>query len=120
MEFDAAGKAVEVAGNSADWNTCPSPPNNNQPINNSGTTRRMLDFSPHRGLTVNPLTTGKFITLTKKKITENVQVRPFDDGLYYLFDKLIKPKHISFYCKTDNEAVESCDFRLFHVNKADT
>jgi len=52
---------------------------------------------------------------------EDVQIKPFDDGLYFRFEKLIKPKHISFYCKTDQvESHESCDFRLFQINKDKT
>ena len=122
MEYQANGEAKEVNGNNVDWLTCPKAPNNNQNINssNSGTSRRMLDYSPHRALTADPTKTGKFITLKKLKHDGDVQTRPFDDGLYYLFDKLIKPKHISFYCKTDDKDQESCDFRLFHVNKEDT
>ena len=49
-----------------------------------------------------------------------MQIKPFDDGLYFDFKEFIKPKHISFYCMTDDEKAESCDFRLFKVNKDKT
>ena len=67
---------------------------------------------------------GKFITLKKKENdyeNQNVLIKPFDDGLYFKFSKIIKPKHISFYCKTDNsEEAESCDLRMFQLNKDET
>lgn len=57
----------------------------------------------------------KAITL-KKKPAEMISNKPFDDGLYFTFEKS-KPKHISFECKTDNADVEACDLRLFLTNK---
>lgn len=43
--------------------------------------------------------------------------KPFDDGLYFTFEKS-KPKQISFECKTDTaEEAEACDIRLFLTNK---
>ena len=47
-------------------------------------------------------------------------MKPFDDGLYFRFGGIIKPKHISFMCKTDNEDAESCDLRLFQINSEKT
>jgi len=65
---------------------------------------------------------GKYITLKKKENdNKNVLIRPFDDGLYFNFKDIIKPHHISFYCKTDTALeAESCDFRLFQLNKEKT
>ena len=52
---------------------------------------------------------------------KNVLIRPFDDGLFIDFKKLIKPHQISFMCKTDVAIdAESCDFRLFEINKEKT
>ena len=75
-----------------------------------------------RGLSANPAgKSGKYITLKKLENKRNeVKIRPFDDGLYFKFDKKIKPKHISFYCKTDDKSSESCDFRLFLVDEYKT
>ena len=70
------------------------------------------------------MTPEKFITLTKKEETtegEDINIRPFDDGLYFDFGKLIKPKQISFECKTDRALeAESCDFRIFAMDKEKT
>ena len=53
----------------------------------------------------------------------DVKIRPFDDGLYFDLgeNNIIKPHHVHFECKTDNaESAESCDFRLFALNREKT
>lgn len=66
----------------------------------------------------------KMITVRKKVGTpegEDINIRPFDDGLYFDFGKLIKPKQISFECKSTKAVdAESCDFRVFAMNKERT
>lgn len=36
----------------------------------------------------------------------------FDDGIWYMFDKPIKPRHIHFGVNTETADRETCDFRL--------
>ena len=43
-------------------------------------------------------------------------IQTFDDGLLIEFENH-KPKHVTFSCKTDNEDDESCDFKMFNINK---
>lgn len=96
--------------------------NNENEITDSESARRILNQTALRGLSENPEhKSGKFITL--KKLPDdrgNVKIRPFDDGLYFKFDKIIKPKHVSFYCKTDDEASEACNFRMFQLDNDNT
>ena len=41
----------------------------------------------------------------------------FDDGVYIQFARQ-KPKHLTFWCRTtDGEELETCDLRLFHLDK---
>jgi len=65
------------------------------------------------------------VILTKKNIKANADTKPpilqqglqtFDDGLIYSFENQ-RPKHVTFSCKTDNEDDESCDFKMFNINK---
>ena len=42
----------------------------------------------------------------------------FDDGVLIRFNET-QPQHLSFWCKTDNENLESCDVRLFKRNETD-
>ena len=42
----------------------------------------------------------------------------FDDGVMFKIGtdtEFVHPKHISFYCKTDKDSTESCNFRLFRT-----
>lgn len=131
MEYDENNVPGEVEGdhhhfNNVKWNDCDSS-NNSQnvkenKVKTSGDAKRILNEAAiDARMSPNPKSNkGKFITLKKTKDMDNVQIRPFDDGLYFKFDKLIKPKHISFYCKTDNADVESCNFRVFEVNTVRT
>jgi len=128
MEYNAKAEAVEV-GDKVSWADClkgpPYPDNSKKkkvPVDKTPkSSRRLLNELTLRGLSVNPVTTGKFITLKKlKNKDESNKIKPYDDGLYFKFDKIIKPKHVSFYCKTDDKSNESCDFRLFQVNTEKT
>lgn len=51
------------------------------------------------------------LTLAKKKTSEFT----FDDGVYFSFDRDVRPGHVQFFCKTDNEEAESCNLRLFQM-----
>ena len=42
----------------------------------------------------------------------------FDDGLLMTFPQS-KPKHLSFYCKSSEAEEESCDLKLFRINRND-
>ena len=128
MEYDKDGKEVEI-GHDVDWMSCPEdyePPYNSQNSNDvseAQDARRLLELSPVLFPSVEDPAArkGKFITLQKRELSEedeDVHVKPFDDGLYFRFNDLIKPKHISFYCKTGHvEEHESCDFRLFMLDQ---
>ena len=97
---------------------------------NSKDAERILNSIAKRQLT-NTAKPVKYITL-KKRTSEDLEaaglpdilqdrnVRPFDDGLYFEFNEIIKPKQIHFECRTDNQDVESCDFRLFMMDKERT
>lgn len=54
------------------------------------------------------------VSLSKKKDAKQL----FDDGLLYEFDKNEFPQHVTFQCKTNNKLTESCDIKLFNMNKA--
>ena len=40
----------------------------------------------------------------------------YDDGLYYFFNKDVKPEHVQFVMKTESPEVESCDLRFTSIN----
>ena len=129
MEYNKDGEEVEV-GHEVDWDDCPEdyvpPYNSPDDFDDDGVDSRRRILQNEQSTTENPeARKGKFITLTKLELEEgeedDVQIKPFDDGLFFRFEKLIKPKHISFYCKTDQVKMhEACDFRLFQLNKEKT
>lgn len=54
----------------------------------------------------------KTVSLKKKDNEPTEKSQYFDDGIMFSFEKQ-KPEHVSFYCKTDKQDKESCNFRLF-------
>lgn len=48
----------------------------------------------------------------KKKNEPSASSQYYDDGIMIQFEQQ-KPEHVSFYCKTDSQDLESCNFRLF-------
>ena len=48
--------------------------------------------------------------MTKHKTSEFT----FDDGVFLPFEEA-KPKHVQFFCMTDNDLAESCNLRLFYM-----
>lgn len=109
-------------GNEGDTAATTEATTETQPLDSSSG-RRILDQVAKASKTsVNPEKfNGKYITLKKKADAadhENVLIKPFDDGLYFQFKDKIKPRQVSFYCSTDTaEEAESCDIRLFQLNK---
>ena len=52
------------------------------------------------------------LSLTKQKTADF----SFDDGLLFRLPDS-KPKHVQFFCKSDDALTESCDLRLFQLLK---
>jgi hypothetical protein len=56
------------------------------------------------------------ISLNKKKMEDDSNQLP-DDGLYIPINKEKKKfQHVSFYCRTENKDLETCDIKLFNLD----
>ena len=58
------------------------------------------------------LDAGEKTVSLKKKNEPSATSQYYDDGIMLQFEQQ-KPEHVSFYCKTDSQDLESCNFRLF-------
>ena len=56
------------------------------------------------------------LDLTKKEDKEDDPYAAPDDGLILEFNTQ-KPEHVTFDCKTNNVETESCDLKLFNMDK---
>lgn len=56
---------------------------------------------------------GSILPLKKRKKAKYA----FDDGLIYKFNDEAQPRHVQFWCKTDNSNAESCNLRLYKQAK---
>ena len=54
--------------------------------------------------------------MTKKEDKEDDPYAAPDDGLILEFNTQ-KPEHVTFDCKTNNVETESCDLKLFNMDK---